>query len=148
MPVITRSIVVAAPVGLTFEISNRIDQWPRIVPEYLKTEILRWEGRKVWFRLTSQDNSSWVSWRMLYPPYLAYAERFEPVAPFTFNQLTWIYHALPGNQTHMTWDMCFELPAERKAEEQAWAERMAEHTEANQRAMRDYIEATAAGAAA
>lgn len=143
MPVITRSIVVDAPVGLTFEVSNRIDQWPEIVPEYLQAEILRREGRKIWFRLTNQDNATWVSWRMLYPPYIAYAERHDPVAPFAFNQLTWIYHALPGNKTSMTWDMYFELPPELKQEEGAWAERMAEHTEANQEAMRKYIEALA-----
>jgi aromatase len=140
MPVITRSVVVDAPVGATFEISNQIDQWPRIVPEYLRAEILRREGRKIWFRLTNEDSLSWVSWRMLYPPYLAYAERFEPVAPFAYNQLTWVYHALPGNRTHMTWDMYFELPAERKHEENTWAERLAAHTEANQKAMRTYIE--------
>jgi hypothetical protein len=145
MPVITRSVVVDAPVGLTFEVSNQIDQWPKMVPEYLKAEILRREGRKIWFRLTNQDDMSWVSWRMLYPPYMAYAERFEPVAPFVFNQLTWIYHAMPGNRTHMTWDMYFELPQEMKHEENAWAERMAEHTEANQKMMCAYIESLAAG---
>jgi aromatase len=143
MPIVTRSIVVNAPIGLTFEVSNRIDQWPEIVPEYLKAEILRREGRKIWFRLTNQDQQSWVSWRMLYPPYVAYAERHDPVAPFVFNHLTWAYHSLPGNRTHMTWDMFFELGPELKDQENAWVERMGEHTEANQDAMRKYIEALA-----
>ncbi|MDT0303924.1 SRPBCC family protein [Streptomonospora wellingtoniae] len=140
MPVITKSVIVDAPVALTFEVSNRIDRWPDMIPEYLRAEILGYEGRKIWFRLTNQDQASWTSWRMLFPPYVAYAERYEPIAPFVFNHLTWVYSALPGNRSQMTWDMYFELPEERKHEEETWRDRMAEHTEANQKAMRTYIE--------
>lgn len=140
MHVITRSIIVDAPVGLTFDISNRVDQWPDMIPEYLKAEVLQREGRKIWFRLTNKDQASWVSWRMLYPPYIAYAERYEPLAPFAFNHITWVYQPLPGNRTQMTWDMCFELTDERKPDEEPLRHRMAEHTEANQEALRRYIE--------
>ncbi|MFI9507900.1 SRPBCC family protein [Nocardia sp. NPDC052566] len=143
MQVITRSVIVDAPVDLVYEVSNRIDQWPEMIPEYLKAEILRREGRKIWFRLTNADNASWVSWRMLYPPLIAYAERYEPLAPFTFNHLTWVYQPLPGYRSQMTWDMCFELIEEHRGEEAQWRERMAEHTAANQEAMREYIESLA-----
>ncbi|GGO06181.1 MULTISPECIES: SRPBCC family protein [Microbispora] len=146
MPVITRSVIVNAPVEVTFEVSNRIDKWPEMIPEYLRSEILRREGRKIWFRLTNADGASWVSWRMLYPPHLAYAERHDPVAPFTYNHLTWIYQALPGNRSQMTWDMCFELSDELKDQEEGWRERMAEHTAANQEALRKYIESLVEGA--
>ena len=140
MPVVTSSIIIDAPVSTVFDISNRIDQWPEMVPEYLKAEILDREGRKIWFRLTGNDGSSWVSWRMLYPPVVAYAERYEPVAPFTYNHLTWAYQSLPGDRTQMTWDMMFELAEDLKPQEDQWRARMAEHTEANQASMRSYIE--------
>ena len=141
MVLITRSIIVNAPVEVTFDVSNRIDEWSKMIPEYLETEILGYEGRKIWFRLTNQDGATWTSWRMLHRPYIAYAERHDPVAPFEYNHITWLYQGLPGNtRTQMTWDMCFELGAERKHEEEAWQARMAEHTETNQRAMADYIE--------
>lgn len=145
MQVITRSVIVDAPVELVYEVSNRIDQWPQMIPEYLKAEILRREGRKIWFRLTNAEGMSWVSWRMLYPPLIAYAERFEPLAPFAFNHLTWVYQPLPGNRSQMTWDMCFELAERMRDQEPQWRERMAEHTAANQEAMREYMETLAAG---
>lgn len=140
MPIISSSIVVDAPVATTFEVSNRIDRWPTMIPEYLEAEILRREGRKIWFRLTNADGASWVSWRMLYPPYLAYAERHEPMAPFTFNQITWVYHALPGNRTFMTWEMFFELPEDSEARADELEQHMTEHTKANQAMMKDHIE--------
>lgn len=144
MPVVTSSILLDVPVSTVFDLSNRIDQWPVMVPEYLKAEVLGTEGRKIWFRLTNSDGASWVSWRMLYPPYVAYAERYEPVAPFKFNHLTWAYQPLPGNRTLMVWDMYFELLDEKKAEEEQWRAVLQEHTEANQKSMRSYIEAAAA----
>ncbi|GAB2678785.1 SRPBCC family protein [Nocardia goodfellowii] len=144
MQCITRSVIIDAPVDMVYEISNRIDQWPEMIPEYLKAEILRHEGRKIWFRLTNADNASWVSWRMLYPPLISYAERFDPLAPFTFNHLTWVYQPLPGYRSQMTWDMYFELAEDKRDEEPQWRERMAEHTAANQEAMRDYIESLVA----
>lgn len=143
MPVITCTILVDAPVEFTFDISNRVDQWPEMIPEYLKSEIFRRVGRTIWFRLTNLEGASWVSWRMLLPPLVAYAERHDPIAPFAFNQITWTYAALPGNRSQMTWDMCFELDDEHKPVEAEWVARMTEHTEANQEAMRMYIESLA-----
>lgn len=142
MPVVvSRSILVEAPVSTVFDISNRIELWPKMVPEYVAAEILGREGRKIWFRLTDDAGRSWVSWRMLYPPYLIYAERHEPKAPFEFNQITWAYHALPGDQTLMTWDMCFELATDRRDDSDQVRQRMLAHVEANQTGMRDFIQA-------
>lgn len=142
MPNINRSIVVNAPIEKVFDISNQIDRWPEMMPEYKKAEILDTkEGRKIWFCLGHESGTEWVSWRMLYPPYVAYAERQEPKLPFKYMQIVWTYTPLGPQQTKMTWDMTFELPDERKAEEESWAQDMAAHTEINQGKMKSFIEA-------
>lgn len=138
-----RSIDIQAPLGFVFEQSNQLDQWPQMIPEYLSVEVIRCEGHKVWFRLTNANEDSWVSWRMFAPPVLAYAERLDPMGPFEFNQITWTYAPTPGGMTIMTWNMFFSLKEEIRVQEQIWAERMAEHVEANQAHMKLWLEARA-----
>ena len=143
MPLVCRSIIVDAPLETTFEISNRIDSWPDMMPEYKKAEVFKREGRMIWFRLANEAGAEWVSWRMLYPPYFTCAERYEPKLPFKFMHLIWTYKALSDRQTEMTWDMSFELPDERREQEKDLAQQLAKHTEVNQAKMKAYIEAQA-----
>ena len=141
MPTVQRSITVNAPIEMTFDISNRIDLWPEMMEEYKEAEIVKREGRMIWFRLGHQAGNSWTSWRMLYPPHFACAERFEPRAPFKFMHIIWTYK--PGasaTQTEMSWDMTFELPDDQKNKEEEWTVNMLKHTEANQQKMKVYIE--------
>lgn len=141
MPNINCSITVNAAIEKVFKISNQIDRWPEMMSEYKKAKILdKKEGRKIWFQLAHETGTEWVSWRVLYPPFLAYAEREAPKLPFKYMQLIWTYKPLGPEQTEMTWDMTFELPDESKAEEEKWAEGMVAHTEANQAKMKAFIE--------
>ena len=144
MPTVRRSILVDAPLEITFDLSNRIDIWPEMMEEYKEAEILRREGRMIWFRLRHQNGVSWTSWRMLHPPDFACAERFEPKAPFKFMHIVWTYKAAGSAggaaQTEMTWDMCFELPDDQRVNEDEWAANMLKHTELNQSRMKAYIE--------
>jgi ribosome-associated toxin RatA of RatAB toxin-antitoxin module len=141
MPTIRRSIVVDAPVEITFDLSNRIELWPQMMEEYKQAEIVKREGRMIWFRLRHQNGISWTSWRMLYPPSFACAERFEPKAPFKYMHIIWTYEAVgDASQTEMVWDMTFELPDDQKHKEDEWSANMLEHTQANQQRMKLYIE--------
>ena len=140
MPTVKRSIIVDAPIDFTFELSNRIDLWPEMMAEYSEAEIIKREGRMLWFRLRHQTGNAWTSWRMLNPPHFACAERFEPKAPFKYMHLVWTYAAVGARQTEMTWDMCFELPDEQKHQEDEWSAKMLEHTAGNQERMKVYIE--------
>jgi aromatase len=144
MPTVRRTIIVDAPVEITFDLSNRIDLWPEMMEEYEEAEILRREGRMIWFRLRHRNGISWTSWRMLHPPDFACAERHEPKAPFKFMHIVWTYRPAGGTgQTEMSWDMCFELPDDQKAKEDEWAASMMKHTELNQSRMKAYIESHA-----
>ncbi len=143
MPVVKRSIIVNAPLETTFDISNQIESWPEMMVEYKEAEILKHEGRKVWFRLVNADDKEWTSWRMIYRPHFTYSERHEPRAPFKFMHLVWAYKDLGDGQTEMTWDMSFELPDDKRDQEGQWVEGIGEHTESNQAKMKAYIEARA-----
>ena len=142
MPVVRRTITIDAPLPLTFEISNRLESWPEMMEDYQSVEILSREGRKVWFRLTQVDGSSWVSWRVIHPEGgFALAERHEPRAPFKFMQHVWTYRELEPRKTEMSWEMNFELPEEQQSNDARASAYMMEHAGLNQAKMKAYIEA-------
>lgn len=144
MPVICNSIVVEAPLATTFEISNRLESWPDIMPEYKKVEVFKQEGKKKWFHLVHESGAEWTSWRVLHSKAsFAYAERHEPKLPFKFMHITWTYKEIDARQTEMTWEMSFELPKDCTDLEQHWVDSLTEHTYINQAKMKAYIEARA-----
>lgn len=141
MPIVSRTVTVDAPRAFTFEVSNRLEDWPRMMDEYREVEILGSEGAKVFFRLRRDDGSSWVSWRVIHPDgAFALAERHEPRAPFRFMQHAWTYRAAGEHRTEMTWEMNFELPDGDEAKQRMVCAHLSEATERNQRRMKAYIE--------
>lgn len=141
MPIVCQSVAVEAPLGLTFKISNRLEDWPRMMDEYEAIEILKREGRKIWFRLSTSNGVNWVSWRVIHPAgAFALAERYEPRAPFKFMQHVWVYHELSPQRTEMTWHMNFELPDQQKEKEDEVSKYLFEHSLRNQEKMKNYIE--------
>jgi hypothetical protein len=141
MTVIERSIQINAPLDITFDISNRLEDWPEIMKEYTRIEILRLEGSKVWFRVTLQNDASWTSWRVIHRPGgFAFAERHEPRAPFRFMQIVWTYRGISSQKTEMTWRMNFDLAEAYTQHEQRIFSYLIENTEKNQRRMREHIE--------
>ncbi|BFO17481.1 hypothetical protein SHKM778_38690 [Streptomyces sp. KM77-8] len=62
------SITIDAPFDLVWEMTNDLDNWPRLFSEYASVEVLSREGATTTFRLTMHpdDNGkvwSWVSER-------------------------------------------------------------------------------------
>lgn len=118
------SIVINAPYDLVFDISNDIPRWTELFgTEYKKAEVLEKKDNKITFRLTDEDDKSWVSWRLLFKDkYFAYAQRHEPLYPFKYMKIIWLYTQKPegvalakGGQTtdlcpvEMTWIQHFEM---------------------------------------
>jgi aromatase len=77
------SIFIKAPYSLVFDVSNDIARWSSLFGgEYIKSEVLEKKGNEITFRLTDDENKSWVSKRWLYKELkFAYASRFEPMFP-------------------------------------------------------------------
>lgn len=104
------SIFIKAPFDLVFEISNHIERWTELFgDEYVSADVLKREGNEITFRLTDDEGKSWVSKRWLHKAQkMAYASRHEPMFPFKYMKIIWLYHEQDGG-TLMTWIQDFEM---------------------------------------
>ena len=109
------SIVINAPYSLVFDISNDIPRWTELFGnEYKMAEIISKEGDKITFRLTDDEDQSWVSWRLLVKDkYFTYSERYEPKFPFKYMKIIWLY--TPKSEgSELTWIQHFEMDEKAK----------------------------------
>ena len=104
------SIVITAPYDQVFDTSNFIERWTELFgKEYAKADVLERNGNEITFRLTDQDGKNWVSKRWLFKDLkLAYASRFEPMFPFQYMKIVWLYTETPDGIL-MTWIQDFEM---------------------------------------
>lgn len=104
------SIVINAPYESVFDISNDIERWTELFgDEYIKAEVLEKKGNEITFRLTDDENKSWVSKRWLHKDQcFAFASRHDPMFPFEYMKIVWIY--LPREEgTEMVWIQDFRM---------------------------------------
>lgn len=109
------SIIINAPYGLVFDISNDIPRWTELFgSEYKKAEIISKEGDQIAFRLTDDEDKSWVSWRLLVKDkYFTYSERHDPKFPFKYMKIIWLYTQKPEG-IELTWIQHFEMDEKAK----------------------------------
>src|SRR3989338_3395406 len=91
----TRNVItINAPYNQVFDISNKIERWTELFgKEYVKAEVLERKGNEITFRLTDDENKSWVSKRWLYKDLkFAYASRHEPMFPFKYMKIIWLFN--------------------------------------------------------
>jgi len=109
------SIIINAPYTIVFDISNDIPRWTELFgTEYKKAEIIKKEGDKITFRLTDDEDRSWVSWRLLRKDnFYTYSERFEPKFPFNYMKIIWLYTQKPEG-VELTWIQHFQMDEKAK----------------------------------
>jgi len=109
------SIIINAPYDLVFDISNDIERWTELFgTEYKKAEILKKQTNKITFRLTDDEDKSWVSWRLLYKDnFFTYSERYEPKFPFNYMKIVWLYTPKPEG-IELTWIQHFQMDVKAK----------------------------------
>ncbi len=106
-------ILIAAPVGLVWDMTNDLERWPQLFSEYAAVEVLGREGERTTFRLTMHPDEngkvwSWVSERVTNRDELSvHARRTEP-GPFVYMDIRWEYSEEPGG-TRMHWTQDFEM---------------------------------------
>lgn len=140
------SIFIQAPFEITFRISNHIERWTELFgDEYVSAEVLGRKANEITFRLTDEDGKSWVSKRWLHPDQrYAYASRHEPMFPFKYMKIVWLYHEQDGG-TLMTWIQDFEMdPGFTKFTAEQIAGFINEHSRHNMKIFKDVIEKEAA----
>jgi aromatase len=106
-------IVIAAPVDLTWELTNDLPGWTRLFSEYAAVEIMERDGDKVTFRLTMHPDEngtvwSWVSERVTDRPSLTVRARRVETGPFAHMDIRWEYEEVPGG-TLMRWIQDFAM---------------------------------------
>ncbi|MBU1869086.1 MAG: polyketide cyclase [Candidatus Omnitrophica bacterium] len=135
------SIIINAPYDLVFDISNDIPRWIELFgTEYKKAEILEKKANKITFRLTDEDDKSWVSFRLLYKEnYFAYAQRHDPLFPFKYMKIIWLYTPKPEG-VEMTWIQHFEMEKTFKFNDQQIEGFINEGSQANLKIFKEIIE--------
>ena len=135
-------IVINAPYDFVFDISNTIERWTDLFgDEYVKAEVLKREGNEITFRLTDDENKSWVSKRWLFKKHnFAFASRHEPMFPFKYMKIIWLYHE-QADGVLMTWIQDFAMdPGFTKFSEEQIEGFINEHSRHNMKIFKDVIE--------
>ena len=136
------SVVINAPYEQVFETSNRIERWTELFGgEYVKADVLSRQGNEITFRLTDNDGKSWVSKRWLFKDLkLAYAQRHDPMFPFKYMKIIWLYTPTPEGIL-MAWIQDFEMdPGFTKFSEEQIEGFVNEHSQHNLKIFKDVIE--------
>lgn len=139
------SIVISAPYSLVFDISNKIERWTELFgDEYVSAEVLERKGNEITFRLTDDEKKSWVSKRWLFKEHkLAYACRHEPMFPFRYMKIIWLYNETPDG-TEMIWIQDFAMDEKFTKFTEAQIEGFInEHSVHNMKIFKNVIEAEA-----
>ena len=135
------SIVINAPYDLVFDISNHIERWTELFgDEYVKAEILNREGNKITFRLTDDEGKSWISFRLLLKDnYFAYAQRQDPLFPFRYMKIIWLYTPIEEG-IKMTWIQDFEMDSKAKFNDAKVEGFINKHSHDNMRIFKEVME--------
>jgi len=139
------SIIINAPYDLVFDISNDIPRWTELFgSEYKKAEIVKKEANKIIFRLTDDEDRSWVSWRLLFKDkFFTYSERQEPKFPFQYMKIIWFYTQKPEG-VQLTWIQHFEMDAKAKFNDEQVEGFINKHSKDNLLIFKKVIEKAAA----
>ena len=134
------SIVIDASYEKVFDMSNDISRWEEFFAEYTESEVLEKEGNKITFKLTRQDGNSWKSYRLLYKEdRFAYAARLEPMFPFEYMKIIWLYREVEGG-VEMTWIQDFKMDKSAKYTDSRVEELINEHSVENLMRFKEIIE--------
>ncbi|MBU1112872.1 MAG: SRPBCC family protein [Candidatus Omnitrophica bacterium] len=134
------SIVINASYEKVFDSSNDINRWKEFFNEYTESEVLEKSGNKITFKLTHENGRSWTSYRLLFKEHkFAYAARVEPMVPFEFMKLIWLYREVEAG-TEMTWIQDFKMAKDAKFTDEQVEKMMNEHSQENMKRFKEIIE--------
>ncbi len=141
------SISVDAPLDLVWDITNDIENWPRLFTEYSSLEVLSREGDTTAFRLTMfpDDNGkvwSWVSERTVDRANRTVRARRVETGPFAHMNILWEYTELPGG-TQMRWTQDFAMKPDAPVDDDWMTDNINRNSRTQMALIRDRIEQVA-----
>jgi aromatase len=142
-------IVVPAPLELVWDMTNDLENWPRLFGEYASVEVLARDGDITTFRLTMHPDEngkvwSWVSERQTdREKLLVRARRVEP-GPFQYMDIRWEYREVQDG-TLMRWVQDFAMRPDAPLDDVAMTDRINRNSRIQMELIRDRIVARASG---
>ena len=138
------SIIINAPYDLIFNISNDIPRWTELFgDEYKKAEIVEKKDNKITFRLTDDEDKSWISWRLLFKDkFFTYSERHDPKFPFKYMKIVWLYTQKPEG-IELAWIQYFEMDDKAKFNDEQVEGFINKHSKDNLKIFKNVIEKAA-----
>lgn len=144
---VDNSVFIDANIDLVWDLTNDVENWPRLFTEYSSAEILERSGDTVRFRLALHPDDtgkvwSWVSERT--PDRASYsvvARRIEP-GPFEFMDIEWSYRP-EGSGTRMRWVQDFRMRPDAPIDTAAMTRRLNANTAIQMDVIKKKVEAAA-----
>jgi aromatase len=143
-------ITIAAPVDLTWEMTNDLDGWPQLFSEYAAVEILERKGDTTLFRLTMRPDEngmiwSWVSERTTDRPGLSVRAHRVETGPFERMDIHWTYQEVPGG-TLMRWVQDFAMKPDAPVDDAGMTDHINRNSVVQMERIRERVEKAAAEA--
>lgn len=137
-------ITIAAPLDLVWDVTNDLENWPRLFSEYAAVDVLERDGERTTFRLTMHPDEngkvwSWVSERT--PDRAArtvVARRVEP-GPFQHMNIRWTYSEVPGG-TKLHWVQDFAMRPDAPVDDAWMTDNINRNSRVQMELIRDKIE--------
>ncbi|WP_042418144.1 SRPBCC family protein [Streptacidiphilus anmyonensis] len=138
------TITIAAPLDLTWDLTNDLESWPSLFTEYASVDVLERNGDKVTFRLTMHPDEngavwSWVSQREADRPALTVRAHRVETGPFEHMDITWHYQELPGG-TSMRWVQDFSMKPTAPVDDAGMTELINRNSRVQMEVIRDKVE--------
>ncbi|GLF95481.1 SRPBCC family protein [Streptomyces yaizuensis] len=119
----SNAVVIDAPLDLVWEMTNDIEDWPRLFSEYASVDILERDGDRVVFRLTMHPDDqgrtwSWVSQREADPRTRTVTAHRVETGNFRYMNIHWSYSEVPGG-VRMEWRQDFAMKPDAPVDD-AW----------------------------
>lgn len=142
------TVVIRAPLKLTWEMTNDVETWPTLFTEYSAVEILERRGNTVRFRLTMNPDEngkvwSWVSERTVDPAGHTVEARRVETGPFEYMHISWSYSPT-AEGTQMRWIQEFALKPGAPASDDQAADHLNRQTRHEMEHIRQAVEAESA----
>ncbi|GAA3780259.1 SRPBCC family protein [Streptomyces phyllanthi] len=143
------AITIAAPVDLVWDMTNDLENWPRLFSEYASVEVLSRDGNSTTFRLTMHpdDNGkvwSWVSERVTDREALSVRARRVETGPFEFMDIRWRYAPTADGGTRMEWTQDFAMKPDAPVDDAGMTDMINRNSRVQMALIRDRVEKAAA----
>ncbi|MEZ7007194.1 SRPBCC family protein [Streptomyces sp. AD55] len=140
-------ITIAAPMDLVWDMTNDVDNWPRLFSEYASVDVLERDGNRVTFRLTMHPDDqdrvwSWVSERTADPATRTVRAHRVETGPFQYMNIVWEY-AETTEGTRMRWVQDFAMKPDAPVDDAGMTDNINRNSRTQMALIRDRIEQAA-----